>query len=55
MARRPSDLEASEGYAAREARSPLCLAFERLGSKRLLGVEVRAEADFLKVLERGSP
>lgn len=37
------------------ARSRLRLAFQRLGGKRLLGVEVRSEADFLKVLERGVP
>jgi hypothetical protein len=36
-------------------RSRLRLAFERLGGKRLLGVEVRTDADFLKVLERGVP
>jgi putative toxin-antitoxin system antitoxin component (TIGR02293 family) len=55
MARRASDLEASRGSAARSARSRLRLAFDRLGGKRLLGVEVRGEADFLKVLERGVP
>lgn len=37
------------------ARSRLRLAFQRLGGKRLLGVEVRSEADFLRVLERGVP
>jgi putative toxin-antitoxin system antitoxin component (TIGR02293 family) len=37
------------------ARSRLRLAFKRLGGKRLLGVEVRSEADFVKVLERGVP
>lgn len=36
-------------------RSRLRLAFQRLGGKRLLGVEVRSEADFVKVLERGVP
>jgi putative toxin-antitoxin system antitoxin component (TIGR02293 family) len=55
MVRRASDLGASDGGAARAARSRLRLALERLGGKRLLGVEVRAEADFLKVLERGVP
>jgi putative toxin-antitoxin system antitoxin component (TIGR02293 family) len=55
MARRASDLGASDGGAARAARSRLRLALERLGGKRLLGVEVRAEADFLKVLDRGVP
>jgi hypothetical protein len=55
MARRPSDLGASGGDAARAARSRLCLAFERLGGKRLLGVAVRAEADLPEVLERGVP
>jgi putative toxin-antitoxin system antitoxin component (TIGR02293 family) len=55
MARRASNLGASDGGAARAARSRLRLALERLGGKRLLGVEVRAEADFLKVLERGVP
>jgi putative toxin-antitoxin system antitoxin component (TIGR02293 family) len=37
------------------ARSRLRLAFDKLGGKRLLGVEVRSEADFMKVLERGVP
>ena len=37
------------------ARSRLHLALQRLGGKRLLGVEVRSEADFVKVLERGVP
>src|SRR5918994_5765755 len=37
------------------ARSRLRLALQKLGGKRLLGVEVRSEADFLKVLERGVP
>ena len=37
------------------ARSRLRLAFQRLGGKKLLGVEVRSEADFVKVLERGVP
>ena len=37
------------------ARSRLRLAFDRLGGKRLLGLEVRSEADFVKVLERGVP
>jgi putative toxin-antitoxin system antitoxin component (TIGR02293 family) len=55
MARRASNLGASDGGAARAARSRLRLALERLGGKRLLGVEVRAEVDFLKVLERGVP
>ena len=55
MARRARDLGASDGGAAGAARSRLRLAFERLGGKRLLGLEVRAEADFLKVLERGVP
>ena len=36
-------------------RSRLRLAFQRLGGKRLLGVDVRSEADFVKVLERGIP
>jgi putative toxin-antitoxin system antitoxin component (TIGR02293 family) len=55
MARRASNLGASDGGAARAARSRLRLALERLGGKRLLGVEVRAEADFIKVLEQGVP
>jgi putative toxin-antitoxin system antitoxin component (TIGR02293 family) len=46
---------ASAGSARGLARSRLRLAFERLGGKRLLGVEVRSEADFVKVLERGVP
>ena len=39
----------------RLARSRVRLAFQRLGGKRLLGVEVRSEVDFVKVLERGVP
>jgi putative toxin-antitoxin system antitoxin component (TIGR02293 family) len=39
----------------RLAQSRLRLAFQRLGGKKLLGVEVRSEADFVKVLERGVP
>jgi putative toxin-antitoxin system antitoxin component (TIGR02293 family) len=31
------------------------LAFEKLGGKKLIGVDVRSEADFIKVLERGIP
>ena len=42
---------ASKGLAGGRLR----LAFQRLGGKRLLGVEVRSEADFLKVLEKGVP
>ena len=36
-------------------RSRLRLAFQRLGGRRLLGVDIRSEADFLTVLERGVP
>lgn len=36
-------------------RSRLRLAFERLGGKKLLGVSVGSEADFIKVLDRGVP
>jgi len=36
-------------------RSRLRLAFQRLGGKRLLGVDVRSEADFVRVLELGVP
>jgi putative toxin-antitoxin system antitoxin component (TIGR02293 family) len=47
----------------RTARSPagrldgsrLRLALQKLGGKRLLGIEVRSEADFVKVVERGVP
>ena len=46
---------ASGGSARGLARSRLRLAFDRLGGKRLLGVEVRSEADFVQVLERGVP
>lgn len=46
----------ASGTSARGlARSRLRLAFARLGGKRLLGVEVRSEADFVKVLEQGVP
>jgi hypothetical protein len=33
-------------------RSRLELALQKLGGRRLLGVEVRSEADFVKVVER---
>jgi putative toxin-antitoxin system antitoxin component (TIGR02293 family) len=52
---RASAAKAATASARGLARSRLRLAFERLGGKRLLGVEVRSEADFLKVLERGVP
>jgi putative toxin-antitoxin system antitoxin component (TIGR02293 family) len=31
------------------------LAFEKLGGEKLIGVEVRSEADFIEVLDRGIP
>jgi putative toxin-antitoxin system antitoxin component (TIGR02293 family) len=37
------------------ARSPVQLAFEKLGGERLIGVDVRSEADFIEVLDRGIP
>jgi len=44
------------GAAAKgRVRDRLRLAFQRLGGKRLLGVDVRSEADFVTVLERGVP
>jgi putative toxin-antitoxin system antitoxin component (TIGR02293 family) len=36
-------------------RSPVELAFDKLGGERLVGVEVRSEADLLHVLDRGIP
>jgi hypothetical protein len=44
--------------AGSKARGPLLsrleLALQKLGGRRLLGVEVRSEADFVKVVERPS-
>jgi len=37
------------------ARSRLRMAFEKLGGKRLLGVEVRSDADFAKLVDLGVP
>ena len=37
------------------ARSPAQLAFEKLGGEKLIGVDVRSEADFIEVLDRGIP
>jgi putative toxin-antitoxin system antitoxin component (TIGR02293 family) len=36
-------------------RSSAQLAFEKLGGERLVGVDVRAEADLIEVLDRGIP
>jgi hypothetical protein len=55
MARRTRDIDALAGRAAGAVPSRLRLAFQRLGGKKLLGVEIRSEADFVKVLERGVP
>jgi hypothetical protein len=37
------------------ARSPAQLAFEKLGGEKLIGVDVRSEADLIQVLDRGIP
>jgi putative toxin-antitoxin system antitoxin component (TIGR02293 family) len=37
------------------APSPAQLAFEKLGGERLIGVNVRSEADLIEVLDRGIP
>jgi putative toxin-antitoxin system antitoxin component (TIGR02293 family) len=37
------------------ARSPARLAFEKLGGAKLIGVDVRSEADLIQVLDRGIP
>jgi len=52
---RPVGSRAVRAASKGRARDRLGLALQRLGGKRLLGVEVRSEADFLKVLERGVP
>lgn len=54
MEPKDSALVAPTGSSSRRPiRSRLRLAFQKLGGRRLLGVEVRSEADFVKVLERG--
>lgn len=37
------------------ARTPAQLALEKLGGEKLVGVNVRSEADFIEVLDRGIP
>ena len=37
------------------ARSPAQLAFEKLGGEKLIGFDVRSEADLIEVLDRGIP
>jgi putative toxin-antitoxin system antitoxin component (TIGR02293 family) len=44
-------VEAAPGLA----QSRLRVAFQKLGGKRLLGVEVRSEADFAKLIDLGVP
>ena len=51
----PEGPRAAGAASKRLVRSRLRLAFQRLGGKRLLGVDVRSEADFVKVLELGVP
>jgi putative toxin-antitoxin system antitoxin component (TIGR02293 family) len=36
-------------------RTPAQLALQKLGGEKLVGVDVRSEADFIEVLERGIP
>lgn len=36
-------------------RSRVRMAFQKLGGSKLLGLEVRSEADFIRVIERGMP
>ena len=36
-------------------RTPAQLAVQKLGGEKLVGVDVRSEADFIEVLERGIP
>jgi putative toxin-antitoxin system antitoxin component (TIGR02293 family) len=55
MAKGGERASAAGAASKRLARSRLRLAFQRLGGKKLLGMEVRSEADFVKVLERGIP
>ena len=55
MAERSEDMRAAGSAGKGRARDRLRLAFRRLGGKRLLGVNVRSEADFVTVLERGVP
>lgn len=37
------------------AHSPLRMAFQKLGGQKLLGVEVRSDADFATLVDRGMP
>jgi putative toxin-antitoxin system antitoxin component (TIGR02293 family) len=55
MAQGARRVRAATSPAGRLVGSRLRLALQRLGGKRLLGVEVRSEADFVKVVERGVP
>ena len=56
MAEKVPERVRAAGVASKSrGRDRLRLAVQRLGGKRLLGVEVRSDADFLKVLERGVP
>lgn len=48
---KPEQVSASSGLA----RSRLRMAFQKLGGKKLLGVEVRSDADFATLVERGVP
>lgn len=49
--KRREQVSASPGLA----RSRLRMAFQKLGGKKLLGVEVRSDADFATLVERGVP
>jgi putative toxin-antitoxin system antitoxin component (TIGR02293 family) len=56
MASKPAGSEGKDGGALPQpARSRLRMAFQKLGGKRLLGLEVRSEADFAKLIEVGVP
>ncbi|MGH6886381.1 MAG: type II RES/Xre toxin-antitoxin system antitoxin [Geminicoccales bacterium] len=55
MAEGAEAVEAAGPASKGLVRSRLRLALQRLGGKRLLGVDVRSEADFVKVLDRGIP
>lgn len=56
MSEKGSPGKARKGSSSKGlARSRLRLAFERLGGKKLLGVSVGAESDFIKVLDQGVP
>jgi putative toxin-antitoxin system antitoxin component (TIGR02293 family) len=55
MPRSTGEEEAGSQATPGLARSWLRIAFQKLGGKRLLGMEVRSEADFARLVDLGVP